>query len=88
MAKTKTHYEKWIANFTKANPQNTNPLTEDQYIYLKEYFNADRTGIEYQDQVKLIQINNKVFNKNLAPANCINCIGRIYNELKELFDKY
>lgn len=63
-------------------------LTEAEYNYLSDYIKPNRTKVDHADQVKMIQINNRVFHKKLAPSRCVGCVKRIYSELERLLKTY
>lgn len=66
-----------------------NCFTENEYIYLTEFFKDKHNKIDVETQKKLIEINNRVFDENASPTSCGSCFtNNIYNKLKKLYAEY
>ena len=63
-------------------------LTEDEYKYLKEYFDLNKTTVSFKQRNELIKIYNRIFKKNQKDTSCAGCIGNIVNNLKRVYDEY
>ena len=64
-------------------------FTEDEYIYLKGYFQLNKTVIDTTTQKKLIDIYNRVFNEKKETSNCSSCfVNGVYSKLKRLIEEY
>lgn len=65
-----------------------NCLTQDEYYYLSDFYSASKTQITGQEQRRLLDIYNRVFNYNDKMTNCGTCFAGKLSKLKSLFDKY
>lgn len=63
-------------------------LTEDEYTYLDEVFKTGNTTIPSAQQMKMINIYNRVFHQNKQPTSCGRCFMSTYNDLKTLMNEY
>jgi len=63
-------------------------LTEDEYTYLDEVFKTCNTTIPSAQQMKMINIYNRVFHQNKQPTSCGRCFMSTYNDLKTLMNEY
>lgn len=66
----------------------TNCLQEDEYEYLKNWFNIKRNSVQPSEQLKLIKIYNRVFNKKQQPTSCGSCMRDIVNRLEKVYNEY
>ena len=57
-------------------------LNEEEYEWLKDYFKIYRNVIERKDQLKMLEIYNRVFKTNKAPSSCGSCVKDLYIQLK------
>ena len=72
-----------------------NCLTEDEYEYLDAYFKSNPQRITGEQQKRLVEIRNRVFNERAKTTSCSSCflnrthnkLLKIYNEYKEQFNK-
>ena len=48
-------------------------LTEDEFVYLSEFFDKSRTRVSIKEQRELLAIFNRVFRTNEQPTNCSSC---------------
>lgn len=63
-------------------------LEEDEYLYLKEYFAVDRNKVTADEQIRLVDIYNRVFGYKLDYTSCRSCIRTVYIALKEYITAY
>lgn len=68
--------------------RNTNPLTEDEYDYLHNYFTSGNRMVRPSEQLRLLEINNRVFNQKLQYTTCGSCVIEMVNQLKFLYNVY
>ena len=68
--------------------RNPECLSEDEYIWLSELFESERSMITRSNQHQLMSIYNRVFHKNQRVTSCVSCVRRVYRELKQYFDSY
>lgn len=65
-----------------------NCLTEQDYNFLKEFFEVTRGAVVPTVQYRLNQIYTSVFNKPAEFTNCGSCLLDRINELKKIYDSY
>jgi len=64
-------------------------LLEDEYNYLNELFTANKTTITVDQQVRMIEIYNRVFKDNAEPTACSKCFkDNVYNKLQRVYKEY
>ena len=63
-------------------------LMEDEYLWLKDYFGVFRSKIKREDQMKMLEIFNRVFKTNKKPSSCSSCVKDLYQQLEKLFKEY
>jgi hypothetical protein len=68
--------------------RNTNPLTEDEYDYLHNYFTSGNRMVRPSEQLRLLEINNRVFNQKLQYTTCGSCVIEMVNQLKIVYNAY
>jgi hypothetical protein len=68
----------------------TNPecFTEEEYIWLTEFFQNRRSAIDRNTQRQLVDIYNRVFRRKQRLTTCSSCIRQVYNDLKRYYDSY
>ena len=65
-----------------------NCLSEQDYNFLKEFFEVTRGSVVPTVQYRLNQIYTSTFNKNAEFTNCGSCLLDRINELKKVFNSY
>jgi hypothetical protein len=65
-----------------------NCLTENDYNFLKEFFEVTRGAVVPTVQYRLNQIYTSVFNKPAEFTNCGSCLLDRINELKKIYNSY
>ena len=65
-----------------------NCLSEQDYNFLKEFFEVTRGSVVPTVQYRLNQIYTSTFNKNAEFTNCGSCLLDRINELKKVFEEY
>ena len=65
-----------------------NCLTEQDYNFLKEFFEVTRGAVVPTVQYRLNQIYTSVFNKPAEFTSCGSCLLDRINELKKIYDSY
>lgn len=64
-----------------------NDLQNDQYDYLKEFFEPKRpTSVNKSVQSDLVKIYNDVFNAKREVSSCSPCVANMVSELKKVYD--
>lgn len=65
-----------------------NCLNEDDYEYLVVFFKVAPNIVTRDEQLRLVQIYNRVFNTNKDLTSCSSCVRSTINELKKYLDIY
>jgi len=65
-----------------------NCLSEQDYNFLKEFFEVTRGSVVPTVQYRLNQIYTSTFNKNAEFTNCGSCLLDRISELKKVFNSY
>lgn len=65
-----------------------NCLTETEYKYLDNFFNKVSQAVTREEQVKLLDIYNRVLNTNKQPSSCVSCVRDMVNQLKRIYNSY
>ena len=65
-----------------------NCLKEDDYNYLVAFFEAVPSIVTYEEQLRLTQIYNHVFNANKDLTSCASCVRATVKELEKYLDLY
>ena len=63
-------------------------LTEKEYNYLIDFFKVTGYKVTPLVQKELLNIYNRVFNKNKEISSCSSCINNLLNEFKTLLKTY
>ena len=63
-------------------------LMEDEYNYLTEFFEKNKTSIKPTEQTVLLKIYNRVFQTRNEPSTCTSCWITILRELKQIHNEY
>lgn len=80
--------EKITNRITNLLRRKTNPLTEDEYDYLHNYFTSGQRMVRPSEQLRLLEINNRVFNQKLQYTTCGSCVIEMVNQLKLVYNAY
>ena len=51
-------------------------LTEDEFLYLDEWFSSSRNSVTNEQQKALITISNRIFDENVKTSSCTSCFLR------------
>ena len=51
-------------------------LTEDEFLYLDEWFSSSRNSVTNEQQKALITISNRIFDENAKTSSCTSCFLR------------
>jgi hypothetical protein len=69
--------------------KNIQCISEEDYIYLDNFFKGRHTSVTNQQKINLIQIYNSVFNTNQSTkTSCSSCIAKIVKNLKRYLEVY
>lgn len=69
--------------------QKPNCLTEDEFNYLSDWFSQRRNSITAEQQSKLVNIYNRVFNDKVEGTSCAPCfVNSVLKKLEKVFQKY
>ena len=63
-------------------------LEEAEYNYLKGFFARVGSSIGNADQIKVLQIYNRVFNDKQPATQCSSCWRGILQKVRKVFDEY
>ena len=63
-------------------------LEEDEYNYLKDFFNTHRGVISSPTQGDLLKIYNRIFQTNKQKTGCSSCVKTMVGELQKVFKTY
>lgn len=63
-------------------------LTEDEFMWCKGYFNTYRSTITRDEQKKMLEIHNRVFNEKKQASSCGSCVKDLYNTVNKLYIEY
>jgi hypothetical protein len=67
----------------------TECLLESEYYFLDSYYSVTRNEVTPENQNKMIEIYNRVFNEGAVPTSCSPCFkNNIHNQLKKVYDQY
>ena len=68
--------------------RNPECFTEQEYVWLTDFFSDTTNVVDRNTQQRLIDIYNRVFSKKQRLTSCSSCIRRVYKDLKSYYDKY
>ena len=63
-------------------------LKEDEYSYLKEFYKIHKNRLTQEEQVKLVEISNRVLHTKRKLSSCSSCVKELIADCKRLFDNY
>ena len=63
-------------------------LKHNEYKYLTNYFNLNKTTVSFNERKELIKIYNRIFKKNQKDTSCTSCIKNIVDSLKRVYNEY
>jgi|TARA_R110002012_G_scaffold160065_1_gene321763 hypothetical protein len=61
-------------------------MTEDEIKIYEEVMSRTKGTITKQDQIIMVKIYNKVFNKNKTPSSCSSCVKNTLNQLEKVYE--
>ncbi len=61
-------------------------LTEEEFTFLVDYFNVNRTRVSYQDQLDVYKVYNRAFREKVTPTSCPSCYKRVVGKLHRLIE--
>lgn len=65
-----------------------NCLVEEDYNYLTDFFGRLKDQVSVNDQYKLIEVYQRVFNQRLENSNCSSCWRDRINEIRKVYNEY
>jgi len=65
-----------------------NCLVEEEYNWLHNYMSVQRQVISRDEQHKMLEIYNRVFEANKQSSSCGSCVKELYNTLNKLYKTY
>ena len=69
--------------------QKPNCLTEDEFNYLSYWFSERRSSVTADQQYKLVNIYNRVFNDKVEGTSCAPCfVNTVLSKLEKVLYKY
>jgi len=63
-------------------------LKESEYNYLKEFYKTHKDRLTKEEQVKLIEISNRVLHTKRQLSSCSSCVRDLIADCKRLFNNY
>jgi hypothetical protein len=63
-------------------------LTEDEYVWLAEWFSQSRPRVTIEEQRNMIAIYNRVFQAAQQPSNCSGCFREISKKMEKLVNAH
>jgi len=63
-------------------------LNEDEYVYLKGFFNQQKNVVNANEQKGLLTIHNRVFNTNKQSSSCGSCVKGLVDTMRRLYNEY
>ena len=63
-------------------------LEQDEYEYLKEFFSTYLNSISYEQQDRIIEINNRIFHERREVSSCGSCVAPVIENLKKAYLQY
>ena len=63
-------------------------LTIDEYDYLINFFNSNKTQLEPQEQKQLLFLYNKMFKTNRQPTQCVPCWVEMLEALHKIYKEF
>ena len=63
-------------------------ITEDEFYWLKEFYEINRTEVTNEQQLKLRTIHNKVYKTNLKQTSCPSCVKELMSNVKQIYTSY
>lgn len=61
-------------------------LTEEEFVFLRDFFAVNRTRISAKDQLDVYEVYNRVFHENVQPSSCPSCWRNVKNKLLRLIE--
>ena len=61
-------------------------LTEEEFVFLVDYFDQNKTRVTANDQLELLKVYNRVFKSKQQPSSCSGCLKRVIGKLKRLIE--
>ncbi len=65
-----------------------NCLEEEDYNYLHAFFESKPKQVKPSEQIELVKIARKVFNKKYQTSGCAGCVRDLVNKLKAVYETY
>ena len=69
-------------------PYKVECLNEDEYMYLKGFFNQQKNVVNANEQKGLLIIHNRVFGTNKEQSSCGSCVKGLVDTMKRLYNEY
>ena len=63
-------------------------LLEDEYEFLTWWYSETRNQMRPSEQLRILEIYNRTFHKNMQPTSCGSCLRDVLQKLKTLTDEY
>jgi len=80
--------EKRKEKLNKMFPYKINCLNEEEYKQLEEWFKFNRLKVNAEQQRMLLNIYNRVFNKNMKFSTCGSCVRNMVRDLEKVYYEY
>lgn len=63
-------------------------LTEEEYNYLDAFFSSNPNTVQPSEQIELVKISRRIFNRNFEVSGCAGCVRDMVNRLKTVYTAY
>ena len=65
-----------------------NCLNEEEYNYLHAFFESNPTVVQPTQQIELVKIARRVFNRRFETSGCAGCVRDLVNRLRTVYETY
>ncbi len=76
------------AKLNKWFPYKIECLEESEYNYLHSFFSRNPNEVKPSEQIELVKIARRVFNKNYEVSGCAGCVRDLVNRLRTVYETY
>ena len=68
--------------------RNKECLNDEEFTWLDNYYKEKKSTVSYEEQVRLIEIHNRVLGSTRKPSSCGSCVRDLVNVMKRLYLEY
>jgi hypothetical protein len=63
-------------------------LNEEEYNYLDNFFSGNPLKVQPSEQVEMVKISRRIFNRNFEVSGCAGCVRDMVNRLETVYNEY